>query len=212
MLANNCGGMHAQMHGHRRPQRRGDARSLLYDGTRLQLGWMTEAELSGAIASGGGARARSTRSSALCATATPTRSARGYPEAAAARLGLQPRRAPAGRDGRFNVARALVGSEGTCVTMLEATLRLVDDPPVRAVGGARLRRRVRGRRCTCRRCSAFEPLALEGIDDVLYRAHRRRRAACTPKHLALLPDGERLAAASSSAAHDARSRSREPAR
>lgn len=33
----------------------------------------------------------------------------------------------------FNVARALVGSEGTCVTVLEATLDLVHSPPKRAL-------------------------------------------------------------------------------
>ena len=33
----------------------------------------------------------------------------------------------------FNVARALVGTEGTCVTVLEATVRLVDSPPARAL-------------------------------------------------------------------------------
>jgi FAD/FMN-containing dehydrogenase/Fe-S oxidoreductase len=33
----------------------------------------------------------------------------------------------------FNVARALVGSEGTCVVVLEATLRLVDNPPARSL-------------------------------------------------------------------------------
>src|SRR6202163_3849268 len=33
----------------------------------------------------------------------------------------------------FHVARALVGSEGTCVTVLEATCRLVESPPSRAL-------------------------------------------------------------------------------
>src|SRR4029077_16458397 len=33
----------------------------------------------------------------------------------------------------FNVARALVGSEGTCVTVLEATCRLVESPPERVL-------------------------------------------------------------------------------
>ncbi|HZV19993.1 MAG TPA: hypothetical protein VE986_00450, partial [Hyphomicrobiales bacterium] len=33
----------------------------------------------------------------------------------------------------FNVARALVGSEGTCVAILEATLNLVHSPPYRCV-------------------------------------------------------------------------------
>ena len=33
----------------------------------------------------------------------------------------------------FNPARAVVGSEGTCVTVLEATLRLLDNPPARSL-------------------------------------------------------------------------------
>src|SRR3982750_4804572 len=33
----------------------------------------------------------------------------------------------------FNVARALVGSEGTCVTVLKAGLRLVHSPPKRVI-------------------------------------------------------------------------------
>ena len=33
----------------------------------------------------------------------------------------------------FHLARALVGTEGTCVTFLEATVRLVDSPPARAL-------------------------------------------------------------------------------
>ena len=36
-------------------------------------------------------------------------------------------------EGRFNLARALVGTEGTCVTILEATVRLVHNPPERVV-------------------------------------------------------------------------------
>ena len=36
-------------------------------------------------------------------------------------------------ENEFNVARALVGSEGTCVTILEATVRLVDSPPARSL-------------------------------------------------------------------------------
>ena len=33
----------------------------------------------------------------------------------------------------FNVARALVGSEGTCALVLEATTRLVHSPPERSL-------------------------------------------------------------------------------
>src|SRR3546814_15025930 len=35
----------------------------------------------------------------------------------------------------FNVARALVGAEGSCVTVLEAELRLVDSPRARTLLG-----------------------------------------------------------------------------
>ena len=38
----------------------------------------------------------------------------------------------------FNVARALVGSEGTLATVLKAKVRLVHSPPVPVAGGARL--------------------------------------------------------------------------
>ena len=33
----------------------------------------------------------------------------------------------------FNVAKALVGTEGTCVLVLEAKTKLVDNPPVRSL-------------------------------------------------------------------------------
>ena len=33
----------------------------------------------------------------------------------------------------FDVAKALIGSESTCVTILEATVRLIDSPPVRSL-------------------------------------------------------------------------------
>ena len=33
----------------------------------------------------------------------------------------------------FHVARALAGTEGTCVTVLEATVQLIDSPPCRSL-------------------------------------------------------------------------------
>ncbi|MBM2810994.1 MAG: linked oxidase domain protein [Chloroflexi bacterium] len=86
----------------------------------------------------------------------------------------------------FNVARALVGTEGTCVTVLEATLRLVDSPPGRsllvlgypdvyAAGNAVMEVLAQG------------PLAVEGIDDRLVDA--MRAIGMFVDDLALLPDG-----------------------
>ena len=66
----------------------------------------------------------------------------------------------------FNIAQALVGSEGTCVVVLEATLRLIDNPPARSLlvlgypdvysAGDHVPEVMKHR-----------PIALEGLDDRL---------------------------------------------
>ncbi|MGD0247479.1 MAG: FAD-binding and (Fe-S)-binding domain-containing protein [Candidatus Limnocylindrales bacterium] len=73
----------------------------------------------------------------------------------------------------FDLARALVGTEGTCVTILEATVRLVPSPHARALAVLGFE-------------SVFEaadrtpeimtsgPIALEGFDDRLVEACRRK--------------------------------------
>src|SRR5207249_1617336 len=66
----------------------------------------------------------------------------------------------------FHIARALVGTEGTCVTVLEATARLVDSPPVKSL-------LVLGYPDVYRAADhvvelmAFGPTGLEGLDDRL---------------------------------------------
>lgn len=68
----------------------------------------------------------------------------------------------------FNVAKSLVGSEGTCALVLEATLKLVPSPRCRALA-------LLGFPDICRAADAvpdilsLEPLAIEGFDDLLYR-------------------------------------------
>src|SRR5699024_9369720 len=86
----------------------------------------------------------------------------------------------------FNVAQALVGSEGTCVTVLEAELRLVESPPSRSL-------LVLGYDSVFEagddvpRIMQFEPVGLEGIDDVLIRDMQKK--GMQPHNRALLPDG-----------------------
>ena len=46
----------------------------------------------------------------------------------------------------FNVAKALVGTECTCVLVLEAKAKLVHNPPVRSLLVFGYRRHIRGRR------------------------------------------------------------------
>src|SRR5690606_41823446 len=66
----------------------------------------------------------------------------------------------------FNVARALVGSEGTCVTILEATVRLVPSPPARVLvvlGYPDIYAAAED----VPRLLSFGPIGLEGMDHVL---------------------------------------------
>jgi len=86
----------------------------------------------------------------------------------------------------FQVARALVGSEGTCVTILEATCRLVESPPARVllvIGWPDV--------YICAdhvpQIMEHRPIGLEGIDDVMVKASRRK--GVNLEGLALLPEG-----------------------
>ena len=86
----------------------------------------------------------------------------------------------------FDLARALVGTEGTCVTILEATLRLVPDPPARSL-------LVLGYPSVAEAADhvpailEHEPIGLEGIDDVLVADMRAK--GMHPDDLGMLPDG-----------------------
>jgi FAD/FMN-containing dehydrogenase/Fe-S oxidoreductase len=86
----------------------------------------------------------------------------------------------------FNLARALVGSESTCVTVLEATVRLVPSPPVRSLvvlgypdvysAGDHIPEILR-----------YRPIGLEGMDDRLVNDMVKMRIH--PKDVKLLPHG-----------------------
>src|SRR5712692_6004493 len=86
----------------------------------------------------------------------------------------------------FDVARALVGAEGTCVTILQATCRLVESPPARVL--------LLIAYPDIYQCAdhvpdvlAHKPIGLEGIDDLLVEYTRRR--GINSEGLALLPEG-----------------------
>jgi FAD/FMN-containing dehydrogenase/Fe-S oxidoreductase len=86
----------------------------------------------------------------------------------------------------FNIARALVGSESTCVTIVEATLKLVTSPKSRSLlvlgypdistAGHDVMEILK-----------FKPIGLEGIDDLLIRYMKRMHL--NEKYVPLLPDG-----------------------
>ena len=86
----------------------------------------------------------------------------------------------------FHVARALVGSEGTCVTILEAVCRLVESPPARVlvvIGWPDVYI------CADHVPLIMEhrPIGLEGFDDVMVEASRHK--GVNLDGLALLPEG-----------------------
>src|SRR5213078_4660248 len=86
----------------------------------------------------------------------------------------------------FHVARALVGSEGTCVLILEATLELLADPPVRSlvVLGYPDIYQAGDHIAEVRK---YKPIGLEGIDDVLIDAMKLKHIH--PRDLEILPQG-----------------------
>jgi FAD/FMN-containing dehydrogenase/Fe-S oxidoreductase len=86
----------------------------------------------------------------------------------------------------FHVARALVGSEGTCVTVLEATCRLVESPPERALLVLAYPD-IYQAADHVPEVMAHQPIGLEGIDDLLVEYTRRR--GINAEGLALLPPG-----------------------
>jgi FAD/FMN-containing dehydrogenase/Fe-S oxidoreductase len=86
----------------------------------------------------------------------------------------------------FHIARALVGSEGTCATTLEATCRLVESPPQRVLLVIAYP--------DIFQCAdhipeimAQQPIGLEGFDDLL--VYYTRTKGINPEGLSLLPEG-----------------------
>jgi FAD/FMN-containing dehydrogenase len=90
--------------------------------------------------------------------------------------------------GRFNLARALVGTEGTCVTMLEATIQLVDyyEHRVQVVLGYEDIFRAGDH---VPDVLDFEPIGVEGLDHILYD-HVIDKHMPQQRYLNVLPKGK----------------------
>jgi len=89
-------------------------------------------------------------------------------------------------ENNFHVARALVGSEGTCATVLEATCRLVESPPHRVLLIVAYP--------DIYQCAdhvpeilTCKPIGLEGFDDLL--VYYERMKGLNPEGLSILPEG-----------------------
>ena len=180
MIGNNSCGTHSLLAG-KTVDNVEELRVLLYDGTQLTLGATSEPELSSIIAAGG-------RTGEIYAKLRAIRDQ--YAPLIRARYPKIPRRVSGYNldqllpENGFHVARALVGSEGTCVTVLEAKLRLIHSPPHRTLVGLGYPDVF----VAAEQVPAileFGPIGLEGFEGRIVDGLRRKG---TP-NLELLPDG-----------------------
>jgi FAD/FMN-containing dehydrogenase/Fe-S oxidoreductase len=182
MIGNNSCGVHALMGG-KTVDNIHALDVLLYDGTRMVVGPTTGEELTSIIASGG-------RKGEIYAGLKRLRDT--YAEVIRQRFPDIPRRVSGYNldqllpENGFNVARALVGSEGTCVTILEATCELKHSPQHRrlvALGFSDPFIAADHVPAVLR----FNPIGLEGFDSLLVDFMRKKNLAVDD--LTLLPSG-----------------------
>ncbi len=157
---------------------------LLYDGTRMQVG-PCDADTLNRFATQGGRSGEIYRGLKALRTRYGEQIRTGYPPIPRRVSGYNlPALLP---DDRCNVARSLVGSEGTCIIVLEATVRLVHNPPHRSLV-------VLGYENAFTAADhvpqilAHRPIGLEGISGRMVDDMRRSRLELAD--VALLPSGD----------------------
>jgi FAD/FMN-containing dehydrogenase/Fe-S oxidoreductase len=182
MIGNNSCGVHSVMAG-KTDDNIESLDVLTYDGLRMRVGATSEQELESIIREGGRRGEIYAGLKSICDK---------YADLIRQRYPNIPRRVSGYNlnyllpENGFHVARALVGSEGTCVTTLEATCRLVQSPPERVLLVIAYP--------DIFQCGdhvpevmAHGPIGLEGIDDFLVECTRRK--GINSEGLALLPPG-----------------------
>src|SRR5436309_1897407 len=183
MIGNNSCGVHALMAG-KTVDNIDELDVLTYDGVRLRVGPTSEEQLSEIIGRGG-------RRGEIYAGLRKIRDQYGdlirqkYPKI--------PRRVSGYNldellpENGFNVARALVGSECTCVVVLEAKCRLVHSPPSRTLvvlGYDDIYQAADD----VPRLLELKPIGLEGVDDRLVEDMKAK--GLNTRNLGLLPKGK----------------------
>ena len=189
MIGNNSCGIHSVMAG-RTVDNVSELDILTYDGVRMTVGATSPEELELIIAEGG-------RRGEIYATLK--RIADQYGDLIRARFPRIPRRVSGFNldellpENGFNVARALVGTEGTCVTILGAKLDIVHSPSVRSL-------LVLGYPDVyvsadhVPEIMTHKPVGLEGMDDYLLNFLKAKQAkrddmASNGGHESVLPAG-----------------------
>jgi FAD/FMN-containing dehydrogenase/Fe-S oxidoreductase len=182
MIGNNSCGPHSVLGG-RTADNVHELDVVTYDGLRMRVGPTSEEELRAIIRAGG-------RRGQIYAELRAIRDR--YGALVRARYPRIPRRVSGYNldellpENGFHVARALVGTEGTCVNILEATVRLVDWPKARSLlvlgypdvfsAGDHVPEVMR-----------FGPIALEGLDHRLIEFMHKK--GLHERYLRYLPEG-----------------------
>src|SRR5216684_399055 len=182
MIGNNSCGVHSVMAG-KTDDNIEELEILTYDGTRMKVGETSSDELENIIGEGGRRGQIYGQLKGIAAT---------YGDLIRKNFPKIPRRVSGYNlnhllpENGFHVARALVGSEGTCVTVLEATCRLVESPPARVLLVVAYPDIYQ---CADHVPEIMEhkPVGLEGNDDLLVDYTRRK--AINSEGLSLLPEG-----------------------
>ncbi|MBS1852112.1 MAG: FAD-binding protein [Acidobacteria bacterium] len=182
MIGNNSCGVHSVMAG-KTDDNIEELEVLTYDGLRLRVGATSEEEVQKIIQAGG------RRGEIYAGLKTIQQK---YAEYVRKQFPNIPRRVSGYNlnyllpENGFHVARALVGSEGTCVTVLEATCRLVQSPSERVLLVIAYP--------DIYQCAdhvpevmAHGPIGLEGMEDLLIQYSVRK--GINAEGIALLPEG-----------------------
>ena len=182
MIGNNSCGVHALMAG-KTVENIEELDILTYDGVRMTVGATSNAELERIIQEGG-------RRGEIYAELKNIRDK--YSDEVIARYPQIPRRVSGYNldellpDGDFNVAKALVGSEGTCVIVLRAKTRLVYSPPVRSLLVLGYKDKYTAADHVIE-ILKYKPIGLEALDEEL--VHYMKEKHLHVDYLHFLPEG-----------------------
>ena len=182
MIGNNSCGVHSMMSG-RTVDNVLELDILTYDGHRMRVGAANDEEFERIIREGGRRADIYSRLRALRDRYAHLIRAR-YPNIPRRVSGysldeLLPERG-------FNIARSLVGAEGTCVIILAAKVKLIDWPPYRTTVVLGYKD-VYAAADNVPEVCASAPIGLEGMDDVLIANMKKKNLH--PKSIAMLPEG-----------------------
>ena len=180
MIGNNSCGTHSLLAG-KTVDNVEELTVLLYDGTVMTVGSTSDAEFD-SITRGGGTRAELYRALRDIRDRYQAAIRSGFPDI--------PRRVSGYNleqllpENGFHVARALVGSEGTCALVLEAKVTLIESPQFRALVGLGYADAFAAADHVME-ILPFKPIGLEGFEGAMIDGLKRRGAP----NLELMPDG-----------------------